>query len=453
MPAPACVVLITGMASRLLLSFYGDDFTGSTDALEALTRAGLRTVLFTNPPSAEQLSAVEGLQAFGIAGRSRSFSPKEMQEQLVPALAALRDSGAPIAHYKICSTFDSSPDQGSIGKAIEVGRDIFGTRSVPVVGGAPSLGRYCVFGNLFAACGTDRQVHRLDRHPSMRNHPTTPMDEADLRLHLSRQTSLGSALVDIRTIEDGPDDAIEQYRALAREGVPIILLDLLNMRQLATIGAILASAGADGNMPVFVVGPSSVEEALCAHWRDTGLITGEAAFPTLEPAEPMLVVSGSCSPVTAQQIRTAVAAGFGEWIIDPHTSCCQAKSAGAACRIAAMLTSGRSVIVHTNPAANAGSLDRDAQRRLGETLGWIAESVLQRFRVRRMVVAGGDTSGQVAAALRIRSMEMLAPLVRGVPLCLAHAPDSPADGLQIAFKGGQIGPPDFFVRVQRGAVA
>src|SRR5438874_436706 len=137
------------MMSDFLMCFYGDDFTGSTDAMESLARCGLRTVLFTNPPTLHDLKRFPGIRAFGVAGMTRSMPPDEMERTLRPAFAALKNSGAPIIHYKTCSTFDSSPAIGSIGRVIDVGIEVLQARCVPVLVGAPSLGRYCVFGNLF----------------------------------------------------------------------------------------------------------------------------------------------------------------------------------------------------------------------------------------------------------------------------------------------------------------
>src|SRR5688500_7577560 len=135
---------------QLRLAYYGDDFTGSTDALEFLTRAGLRTRLFLKTPTAAQC---EGLDAVGVAGLTRSMNPDAMEAELRPAFTALRALGAPHVHYKVCSTFDSSPTVGSIGRAIDVGAEIFRARFIPLLVGSPALGRYCVFGNLFARMG------------------------------------------------------------------------------------------------------------------------------------------------------------------------------------------------------------------------------------------------------------------------------------------------------------
>src|SRR5207302_9684992 len=95
--------------NQLLLAFYGDDFTGSTDALEFLTRAGARTALFIEPPTPEKLAHYSNLQAIGVAGMTRAMAPDVMEAELRPAFCALRSLGAPHVHYKICSTFDLSP--------------------------------------------------------------------------------------------------------------------------------------------------------------------------------------------------------------------------------------------------------------------------------------------------------------------------------------------------------
>jgi len=177
--------------SDLLLTWYGDDFTGSTDVMEALTLGGVPAVLFLEPPTAEFVQerfpaaravGVAAARAVGVAGVSRSMTPSQMEAELPPIFTALKSLGAPLFHYKLCSTFDSSPSVGSIGKAIEIGWSIFQPDAVPMMVGAPPLKRYLLFGNLFATVG--ETTYRLDRHPTMSKHPSTPMNEGDLRLHL-----------------------------------------------------------------------------------------------------------------------------------------------------------------------------------------------------------------------------------------------------------------------------
>ena len=125
--------------SKLLLTFYGDDFTGSTDALEQLTLAGIRTVLFIHPPTTAQLKKFPGLQAIGVAGKTRSLGPDALERELKPALFALKKLGARHVHYKVCSTFDSSPTVGSIGRVMDVAAKMFPAPFIALLVAAPTL--------------------------------------------------------------------------------------------------------------------------------------------------------------------------------------------------------------------------------------------------------------------------------------------------------------------------
>ncbi|MFY8114417.1 MAG: four-carbon acid sugar kinase family protein, partial [Rhabdaerophilum sp.] len=184
-----------------VITFYGDDFTGSSAVMEVLAFAGLPSIMFLDVPSPAMLARIEGMAAIGIAGISRSKPPEWMDAELPRVFSALTRLGAPILHYKTCSTFDSAPHLGSIGRAIEIGLAETGAGFAPLVVGAPAIGRYQMFGNLFAAL--DGIGYRLDRHPVMSRHPATPMHEADLCRHLEGQTSLASAVVDWRVLMAG----------------------------------------------------------------------------------------------------------------------------------------------------------------------------------------------------------------------------------------------------------
>ena len=431
--------------SQLLLAYYGDDFTGSTDALEFLTRAGIRTALFIDLPTPELLARFPGLRAVGVAGLTRSLAPEAMEAQLRPAFRALRTLGAPHVHYKVCSTFDSSPTVGSIGRAIEVGAEVFATRTVPLLVGAPALGRYCVFGNLFARVGTGGTIHRLDRHPSMSRHPVTPADESDLRLHLARQTSKRIALLDILHVGLPFPEARAAFDALADDGAEVVLIDVLESGQLAGIGALIDARASAGG-PVFSVGSSGVEMALGAHWASEGRVLARNEWEHPSPAEPLLVVSGSCSPVTAGQIDWALANGFSGVPLDPGGLRFESalREAGEA------LASGRHTLVYTSRGKSAPVAV--PANELGSMLGRLARELLARTEVRRLVIAGGDTSSYAARALGVQAVEMIAPLAPGAPLCRAHGAGSPIDGREINLKGGQVGAADYFGAVARGTL-
>ena len=115
-----------------------------------------------------------------------------------PAGRFFAAQGVEILHYKCCSTFDSAPHVGNIGAAVRALQRHFPNPLVPIVGGQPNLGRYCLFGTLFAAAGAGGDVYRIDRHPTMSVHPVTPMGEADLRKHFAKQGLERIGLIDYR---------------------------------------------------------------------------------------------------------------------------------------------------------------------------------------------------------------------------------------------------------------
>jgi uncharacterized protein YgbK (DUF1537 family) len=457
---------------RRLLTYYGDDFTGSTDVLEALFRAGLHTVLFLEPPQPELLNGkFADADCFGIAGVGRSLSPDEMERELRPLFATLKSVGAAVVHYKICSTLDSSPDTGNIGKAAEIGSDVFGTTHrgyIPLLVGVPYLRRYTVFGHHFAGAGDT--VHRLDRHPTMSQHPVTPMAEADLRVHLSRQTKLRTSLFDLNALNGSPEDVSRRLDELVRAEQPdMVLFDVLDERRLETAGRLIWEEAASGE-GVFVIGSSGVEYALGAVWKADGLVSADvspARSVGVGAVERLLVVSGSCSPVTELQIRRALQVGY-VGIRVPVEECADPELAeGMRSRLRqealALLAAGRSVILYSAAGPQDESIGRmlealaaqglraeDSSRLLGASLGALAKELIAQAGLPRVVIAGGDTSGYVARELGIYALECRAELEPGGPLCRAYSHEPAIDGLELVLKGGQVGSETFFEHVRLG---
>ena len=450
---------MTTKENDLLLAFYGDDFTGSTDALEFLSRAGAKTILFMKPPCPEQLKRYPGLQAIGIAGRSRSLSSPEMEKELRTAFSALEALGVPHVHYKVCSTFDSSPATGSIGKAMDIGSAVFPSEFIPVLGGAPALGRYCVFGNLFArmGIGSNGAIYRLDRHPSMSKHPVTPSDESDLRLHLSRQTKKKIELMDILQLADivGAQKAL---RTMIAAGGEAVLFDALREEQMVGIGQLIDNYAEQG-CPLFSVGSSGIEMALGAWWIQQGRLIPPQSWAAPGNVGPLLVASGSCSPVTAGQIVWARSQGFIEIELDAAAIAVNGLTPSLleqyVLQVVPIIKQGHSVIIHTGGTGIQNEKIKEmpgaaTAEVFGTALGFIVKAVAAQTALKRVVIAGGDTSGYAASALGIEAVEMIAPLSPGAPLCRAYAPGSPIDGMEINLKGGQVGSEDYFGKVLEG---
>jgi 3-oxoisoapionate kinase len=454
----------------LLLTFYGDDFTGSTDAMESLARAGVRTILFLKSPTPEVLAGFTDVGAVGLAGDSRAMTPEDMEQTLPGAFSQLKDLGAPLFHYKVCSTFDSSAEIGSIGRATDLGQQIFASPFVPLLVGAPELGRYTVFGNHFARSGVDGKTYRLDQHAPMRDHPVTPMRESDLRLHLSQQTAKKIELFDILQLEGHKMDTEERLQAVLESGPEIVLFDVLYDDQLSTLGELIWNQ-ASRETPLFVVGSSGVESALTAHWRATGELAEPQEFESAGEVEQLVAVSGSCSPVTDGQIERAIRHGFVDvpldpaWLVDPEGV--EKESEAAVEKMLDEISKGNSVIAHTcrgpqDPRREATGKRLEALgykglaaklkggRILAEATGSILQAVLEREDIQRVAVAGGDTSSYIASQLDIRAVEMIAPAAPGAPLCRVYSEEGTLEGMEIVFKGGQMGGQDFFESLRRG---
>jgi uncharacterized protein YgbK (DUF1537 family) len=492
------------LPAGLLLAYYGDDFTGSTDSMESFTIAGVPTVLFLAPPTADALSRFPQARAVGLAGTARSRSPQWMDAHLPAAFDALAALGAPLLHYKVCSTFDSSPAIGSIGRAIDIGVGAMRTRAdigvhdaparadvrpprprgrwSPLIVAAPRLQRFQLFGHLFAAVGG--VGHRLDRHPTMSRHPVTPMNEADLTRHLAAQTARRIELIDAPTLKAGR--GAERLRAIEGDDVPVVAIDVLDDQTLEAAGALVwAQRGAGppaagppqgGGAPLggsersergglFTASSSGLQDALAAHWRARGWLPQQPSPPVGRPVEQIAVVSGSCSPATAGQIAWARANGFAAERLDlarlfggdgePEVERLVTAATSA-------LRAGRSPLVYSaegpdDPAvtgfealvAHARVPRADAARRVGEALAEVMRRLLDRVPLPRVVVAGGDSSGEVAQRLGIDALTVEAVLAPGAPLCRAWR-GAAAPALDIVLKGGQVGAATFFGSVREG---
>ncbi len=443
-----------------LVAFYGDDYTGSSAAMEALAFAGLPTILFLELPTPERLAAAAQYRGIGIAGVARSQDPVWMERHLPPVFDALAAIGAPVAHYKVCSTFDSAPEIGSIGKAIDLAVPRLGGAWHPLLVASPAFGRYQMFGHLFAAVnGTG---YRLDRHPTMSRHPVTPMDESDLGRHLAHQTARKIGLVDFVAMKNGKAD--ERLARAQADGAEIVSLDVLDQASLIEAGRLIwQHRGAR----LFAAGSQGVEQALVAYWQAAGLIPDAVPMMPLRAVARMASVSGSCSPVTAGQIEHAEQHGFEVIRLDAARAVDAAEwdreTARAAERALAALSGGRDPLLITasgpnDPAVGAliaaiaarGATATAVNDRIGTGLGRALDLILQTARLERAVVAGGDTSGHALQAMDIYALTAIAPLTSGAPLCRASS-DRDHARIEIALKGGQVGGVDFFARARDGA--
>jgi uncharacterized protein YgbK (DUF1537 family) len=196
---------------------------------------------------------------------------------------------------------------------------------------------------------------------------------------------------------------------------------------------------------LFSVGSSGIEMALGNYWRSQGIFSAERSWQKHEEAGPLLVLSGSCSPVTKKQINFAINNGFKqlplEWTPGGKGESVDMK------KLTDYLKKKQSVIVHTG---NIEGIQRSASASvLGNALGNIGKTVCGEISLKRMAIAGGDTSSYAGRAMGIDALEMIFPFVSGAPVCRAYSKNDRIDGMEINFKGGQVGAEDYFVKLKK----
>jgi 3-oxoisoapionate kinase len=284
--------------------------------------------------------------------------------------------------------------------------------------------------------GSLGKVYRLDRHPSMSKHPVTPADESDLRVHLGKQTNRHIGLIDIIELEKTVEEFCNDEE--------VVLIDAMNEAHLLKAAEWMETLKDE---VLFSVGGSSVELALGSYWNQQQVLIPVTQWAYPGKVSPLLVVSGSCSPVTAAQLAYAKSIGFEEVIIDAL----KIRIDGIideviVNKINGLLEQQKNVIVHTGDkqAENLSS------EKLGTALGTIAKQAAEKAAVKRIVIAGGDTSSYAARAMEIEAVEMISPIVIGAPLCKAISKNKFINELEVNFKGGQVGSENYFELLLNG---
>jgi 3-oxoisoapionate kinase len=420
-----------------MIGFFADDLTGAGDVLARAHLHGLDAALVLDPAG----GLPEAADVVGVAGTARSLSGDAFDASVRAGLAPLAAlDRLEVLLYKVCSTFDSSPEVGSIGRGIELLHTYFGDHGpVPVVPAQPDFGRYTAFANHFGRSGD--AVHRLDRHPVMSRHPVTPMHEADLRRVLSAQLTDAP---DVPSIElpSYLDGSFRDRWVTARAGsAPAFVVDAVTEDHMDLVAERLLAADRS-----VVVGSGGIMEALArvrGGCMPVPAANGRSSGPTL-------VVSASASAVTAGQIDDALAAGWTGVPVPVGSATASGSGDGAARLVAEALGRGEDVVAYTvrgpdDPAFRQGGSDPAGT---GARIGRIAADAVRSGLTRDVVICGGDTAGYALVAAGVNELRVAAQFVPVAPVCRS---DGALAGCRLVLKGGQVGPPDLFTRFAGGA--
>ncbi|MCA0961984.1 four-carbon acid sugar kinase family protein [Salipiger bermudensis] len=399
------------MGARIV--FIGDDFTGASDSLATYERAGMSTRMVLGD------AGNDGLEALGLPTDLRSLAPERARDEIASLWPRVAAEAPEVIHFKVCSTFDSAPEVGSIGAVTQELIDRFSPDVVAVIGGQPSLGRHCAFGTLFAR-GPDGETHRIDRHPIMSRHPVTPMREADLRRHLAAQGLTGLDLISISDLRD-PASAARTLRTRPA------LIDATHPDDLTRITEVLRLAG--GRQ--LLVGASSVAEILGA-----GTDRAASAHLPLPASNNLLLFAGSRSQTTSAQV--AEAKSYTRLPLTPEAL----RSGALIAQAQRLLSTGTPTLVHLLPDADYG-LSPDG---LADRCAAFVATLLEGTEIGYLGLAGGDTSSRICAQLGFEALAFEHGLAPGVCICLASHPSPRRDHMRIMLKGGQMGERDLFDR-------
>jgi len=417
------------VSSRLKLGCIADDSTGATDLANNLVRAGMRVVQTIGVPPGPLDADVD---AVVVALKSRTIAPEDAVAQSVAALTWLQSQGATQFYFKYCSTFDSTA-RGNIGPVTEALMDALDTPFTIATPAFPENQRTVFKGHLFVG-------DVLLSDSGMKDHPLTPMTDANLVRVLQAQCKRKVGLIDYQVVGQGADAVRARIAELKAQGVAIAIVDAVSNADLLRMAPALAE------LPLLTAG-SGVAIGLPGN-HGLAPSSQAAELPSAEGLQ--AVVSGSCSVATNRQVLDFIRSGRPALAIDPlRIAAGEDVAAEALAWAGEHLASGPVLVYSTaEPAAV-----RAIQARLGvEQAGGLVEQTIARIAqglveagVRQLVVAGGETSGACVQALGIAQLRIGGQIDPGVPWCHAVSAAAPA-GLHLALKSGNFGTDDFFTK-------
>ena len=405
----------------MLLGCIGDDFTGSSDLANTLTRQGMHTVQYTGVPARPAPPHVE---AGIVALKTRSIASTDAVAQSLAALDWLRAQGCQQFFFKYCSTFDSTPE-GNIGPVADALADALGTDCVIVCPAFPATGRTLYQGHLFV-----NDV--LLNESGMQNHPLTPMSDADIRRWLAVQSRYGVGHVGVGHVLAGVDAIKTALEGERKKGKRHVVVDAIRNEDLITIGR--ATAGL-----ALITGGSGIALGLPDNFRTKGLISGTPP-QWVGDAGKCVALSGSCSAMTRTQVEMHRRTNPVLEITAPEV----AEGTMTPDRAAAWLLAQPGLPLAYSSADPEGvaqvqeKFGREASAQLLENFFAHVARLAVAGGVRRLLVAGGETSGAVVEGLGLDQLEIGPEIAPGVP-ALRAGPQ-----LVVALKSGNFGAPDYF---------
>ena len=412
----------------LALGCIADDYTGASDLANTLTRCGLRTVQTIGIPADDLV--LPDVDAVVVSLKSRSIAADEAVAKSRAADAWLRGRHAAHVLFKICSTFDST-DVGNIGPVMDALMAASGDAIVLVTPAFPETGRTVYMGQLF--------VGQLPLNESpLKDHPLNPMHDANLVRVLARQSKLKISLADRSVIATGPDALRRHLATLNGKGIAAVIADAITASDLETIGLVALEHRVS-------VGASGIGLGLARALISSGRVASHSANTSnASVGGAAACLAGSCSQATLQQIANAEKA-MPVLRLDPAALVTGKSETQRALDWASQHLANGPVLIASSAkpdqvfAVQAKHGREAAGHAIEQAMADIAEGLVARG-VKRLVVAGGETSGAVVDRLKLPGFLVGPEIAPGVPVLRAVG----GGDMLLALKSGNFGGPEFF---------
>ena len=413
----------------LVLGCIADDYTGASDLANTLKKAGLRTVQTIGVPAADY--RLPDVDAVVLSLKSRSIDPAKAVALSLEAYDWLKAQGASHILFKICSTFDST-DRGNIGPVMDALLEKTGDDCIIVTPAFPETKRTVYMGNLFVG-------HAPLNESPLKDHPLNPMHDSNLVRVLQRQSRHQIGLADLSIVTRGKEALRTKLKEVGRDGVRAVIVDTVFDADLGPIGEVAAEAGLS-------VGASGLGLGLAQAFVKRGIGGGQGAGLDPLPPSASACLAGSCSQATLGQVAAAEAI-MPVFRLDPADVMerRQAYLDEVTQWATERLGQGPVLIASTATPDRVRALQsRFGQSEIGhaieQAMADLAERLVEKG-VRRLVVAGGETSGAVVDRLGVPGFIVGPEIAAGVPVL---GTSGYRHDMRIALKSGNFGGPDFF---------
>lgn len=402
------------------LGCIADDFTGAGDIASFLVKGGMRTRLFCGIPGDAAFAYAGQIDAVVIALKTRTQETAQAVKISLDAVKWLESIGCEHYYIKYCSTFDSTK-QGNIGPVCDAVLEYLQEQKTILCPALPENGRTVRDGMLY--------VNGVLLHESsMKNHPLTPMWDSDLVNLMQEQSCYACMKIGKR---------LSWQSDLTGSDLPVYLIpDCENEEDTEAI------ANAFGDFRL-LTGGSGLAEPLAKYWMKKENIPAQEQSVKIEADGAALILAGSCSAATRSQIAdfqerggfsihiTPDAMHDSGWNVQPIWDCIEKE------------LEKRDVLVYSSDTPDnvrsAQTNDNEISEKLEKLMGEIARKAVDSG-VRKIIAAGGETSGAITKKLGIRSFMIGESAAPGVPFMI---PDQFPD-TRFVLKSGNFGSKNFF---------